>query len=408
MVSGSRPAAGPQQPELPRAASTLAVIWQFAILILVLADLHDYRQPAVPVAVWLGMLAAAVWLVPRARVDGLNGADAAIAIAVAVAAVILVGWDRRMNGVSGTVDWSVLGTGWLLALVALSRSVWVCVSGALLVFAAHAFFTIRLLGVTPLGLARLAVTGYVLVVILVIFAALRPTLRTHAGLAVRRAALASRSAAERAAMAAVQEDRRGRLALLEVDALPLLRGIADGTLDPADSEVRERCAAYAATLRRALVDRVQNAGWLLAELEPALRAARARGLPADVQVVGDPGRPAWEVTSATLAAVDGVLSALSPQPVTLTILASGNEVELYVTVSAAPDPAPDLTRLACQVPAAARWCAAIDIDDTGAGCLEIRWHKAAANEIAIAGGGAATGGAATGGAAGAAVRAGGA
>jgi hypothetical protein len=389
MVSGSRPAAGPQQPELLRVASTLAVIWQFAILILVLADLHDYRQPAVPVAVWLGMLAAAAWLVPRARADGLNGADAAIAIVVAVAAVTLVGWDRRVNGVTGTVDWSVLGTGWLLALVAVSRSAWVCVSGALLVFAAHAFFTIRLLGVTPLGLARLAVTGYVLVVILVIFAALRPTLRTHAGLAARRAALASRSAAERAAMAAVQEDRRGRLALLEVDALPLLRGIADGTLDPADSEVRERCAAHAATLRRALVDRVQNAGWLLAELEPALRGARARGLPVDVQVVGDPGRPMWEVASATLAAVDGVLSALPPHPVTLTVLASGNEVELYVTFSAAPDAAPDLTRLARQVPAATRWRAAVDIDDTGAGCLEIRWHKAAANDTAIAGGGAA-------------------
>jgi hypothetical protein len=388
MVSGSRPAAGPQQPELPRVASTLAVIWQFAILILVLADLPDYRQPAVPVAVWLGMLAAAAWLVPRARADGLNGADAAIAIVVAVAAVILVGWDRRVNGATGTVDWSVLGTGWLLALVALSRSAWVCVSGALLVFAAHAFFTVRLLGVTPLGLARLAVTAYVLVVILVIFAALRPTLRTHAGLAARRSALASRSAAERAAMAAVQEDRRGRLALLEVDALPLLRGIADGTLDPADSEVRARCAAHAATLRRALVDRVQNAGWLLAELEPALRGARARGLPADVQVVGDPGRPVWEVASATLAAVDGVLSALPPQSVTLTVLASGNEVELYVTFSTAPDPTPDLTRLAWQVPAAARWCAAVDIDDTGTGCLEIRWHKAAANEIAIAGGGA--------------------
>jgi hypothetical protein len=388
MVSGSRPAAGSQEPELPRVAGTLAVIWQFAILILVLADLHDYRQPAVPVAVWLGMLAAAAWLVPRARADGLNGADAAIAIVVAVAAVTLVGWDRRVNGVTGTVDWSVLGTGWLLALVAVSRSAWVCISGALLVFAAHAFFTIRLLGVTPLGLARLAVTGYVLVVILVIFAALRPTLRTHAGLAARRAALASRSAAERAAMAAVQEDRRGRLALLEVDALPLLRGIADGTLDPADSAVRERCAAHAATLRRALVDRVQNAGWLLAELEPALRGARARGLPTDVQVVGDPGRPMWEVASATLAAVDGVLSALPPQPVTLTVLASGDEVELYVTFTSAPDPAPDLTRLARQVPAATRWCAAVDIDDTSAGCLEIRWQRAAANEIAVAGGGA--------------------
>jgi hypothetical protein len=74
--------------------------------------------------------------------------------------------------------------------------------------------------------------------------------------------------------------------------------------------------------------------------------------------------------------------------VTLTVLASGSEVELYVTFSTAPDAAPDLTRLARQVPAATRWCAAVDIDDTGAGCLEIRWQKAAANEIAIADGGA--------------------
>jgi hypothetical protein len=389
MVSGDGVATEAYESELPRLAGTLAAIWQFAILILVLADLHDYRQPAVPAAVWLGMLAAAAWLVPRARAGGLSGADATVAVAVAVAAVAVVGWDRRASGGTGTVDWSVLGTGWLLALVALSRPAWMWVSGALLIFATHAVFTIRLLGVTSLGLARLAVTAYTLVVILVIFAALRPTLRTHAALTARRAALASRSAAERAAMAAVHEDRRERLALLEVNALPLLRGIADGTLDPADSEVREHCAAHAATLRRALVDRVQNAGWLLAELEPALRRARARGLSVDVQVVGNPGRPMWEVASATLAAVEGVLTALSPHPVTLTVLASGNEVELYVTFSAAPDAAPDLTRLARQVPAATRWCAAIDIDDTGTGCLEIRWHKAAANETATAGGGAA-------------------
>ena len=378
MVTGGMAAAGPQEPELARVASALALIWQSAILILVLADLHDYRQPAVPLAVWLGMLAAAAWLVPRVRAGGLNGADAAIAVAVAVAAVALIGWDRRANGATGTVDWSVLGTGWLLALVALSRPAWAWVSGALLIFATHAVFTIRLLGVTPLGLARLALTGYVLAAILVIFAALRPTLRTHAGLAARRAALASRSAAERAAMGAVQEDRRGRLALLEMDALPLLRGIADGTLDPADSEVRERCAAHAATLRRALVDRVQNAGWLLAELEPALSGAQARGLPVDVQAVGDPGRPMWEVASAALAAVDSVLSALPPQPVTLTVLASGNEVELYVTFDRPPRATPDLAALRRKVPATAAWRATVDVDETGAGCLEVRWRQAAA------------------------------
>ena len=91
-----------------------------------------------------------------------------------------------MHGAGGSVDWSVFGTAWLLALVALSRPAWEWVSGALLVFAAHAVFTIRLLGVTPLGLARLASTAYTLMVVLVVFAALRPTWRTHAGMAARR------------------------------------------------------------------------------------------------------------------------------------------------------------------------------------------------------------------------------
>ncbi len=77
-----------------------------------------------------------------------------------------------------------------------------------------------------------------MVSVLAVFAALRPALRTHAEMAVRRAALASRSAAERAAVDAIGAVRREQAVLLEVETLPLLRGIADGTLDPADPAVR--------------------------------------------------------------------------------------------------------------------------------------------------------------------------
>jgi hypothetical protein len=364
--------------ELPRMVGAVAVIWQLAMLIQVLNYLHDYRHPVLQVGAWLGILAAVGWLVPRARAGGLSRAQAAVAVAVAVAAVVLVGWDRRVHGDTGTVDWSVVGTAWLLAFVALSRPAWEWASGALLIFAAHAVFAIHMLGVTSLSLARLAVTGYTLLVILVLFAALRPTLRTHARMAARRAALASRRAAERAAATAVHEDRRQRLAVLEVEALPLLRGIADRTLDPADSEVRERCARHAATLRRALTDRVRTAGGLVAELEPALHGARTRGLPVEVQVVGDPGRPMWEVVGATLAAVEGVMNTLPPHPVTLTVLASGDEVELYVTFDRPPRATPDLTALRREVPATAGWRATVDVDETGAGCLEVRWRQAAA------------------------------
>jgi signal transduction histidine kinase len=374
MAAGDRAVQDAAESELPRMAGTIAVIWQFALLIQVLIYLHDYRQPAVPLAVWLGLLAAAGWLVPRARAPGFSGPDAAVAVAVAVAAVALVGWDRRMHG-TGTVDWSVIGTSWLLALVALSRPAREWIFGALLVFTAHAVFFIRDLGVTSLGLARLAATAETLVVILAVFAALRPTLRAHARIAAHSTALASRAAAKRAVAAAVREDRRRRLALLEVEALPLLRGIADGTLDPADREIRERCVRHAATLRRALADRPRKAGGVLAELEPALSAAKARGLPVEVQVVGDPGRPMREVAGATLAAVDGVMSALPPHPVTLTVLASGEDVELYVTFDRPPRTTPDVAELRLTVPARARWHAAVDVDDTGAGCLEVRWWK---------------------------------
>jgi hypothetical protein len=363
---------------MPRLAAAVAVIWQLILLIQVVAYLHAYRQPAVPAAVWLGMLAAAGWLVPRARMGTFTGRDAAAAVIVAVAAVAIVGWDRRTHGAGGSVDWSVVGTGWLLALVALNRPAWEWVSGAALVFITHGVFTLHLFGATSLGLAHVTSSAYTLLVILIVFAALRPTWRTHAAMAARRALLASRSAAERAAASAVHEDRRRRLAVLEADALPLLRGIADGTVDPADGEIRERCARYAATLRSALVERAQDAEGLLAELEPALRAAQTRGLPVEVQVIGDPGHPDRAVAGATLAAVNGLISALPPHPVTLTVLASGDDVELYVSFDRPPQTTPDVSELTRQVPAGAHWRATVDVDETGAGCLEVRWWKAAA------------------------------
>jgi len=354
----------------------VAAILSLTLLIQVLPDSHDYRQPAVPVAVWLGVLAVAAWLIPRARAGGLSPAEAWFAIAVAVGAVTAVGWDRRTHSPAGTADWSMLGTVWLIAIVALCRPARVWVSGAVLVFVAHAVFVIRVLGTSPLSQARLAASGYILAVILAVFAVFRPTLRAHADIAARRAALASRSAGERAAVAAVCEDRLGRLALLEVEALPLLRGIADGTLDLAASEVRDRCGQHAAALRRALADRARGAEDLLAELEPALSSARAAGLALEVQVIGDPGSPAREIATATLAAVDGFLSALPPHPVTLTIIASGDVVELYVIFARPPQSVPDLAGLGRQVPAAARWCATVELDDAGSGRLEVQWRKA--------------------------------
>jgi len=360
----------------PRFAGAVAIILPAGLLLQALLDQASYRYPAVPVVVWLGMLAAAAWLVPRASSGRMTAAHAVAGVAVAVAAVSAIGLDHRTHGAVMPVDWTILGTVWLLALVALTSPPRIWVPGSVLVAAVHAVFILRVQGTGPLGLSGVAAGDYVVVIVMTIFAALRPALRAHAQTAVRRAELASRSAAERAAAAAIAEVRRNRLGVLEAEALPLLRGIAEGTLDPAGGEVRRRCAEHAATLRRALVDRTLQAGKLLAELGPVLGAARARDVQVEVQVVGDPGPLAADVAQATLAAVDGVLRSLPPGPVTLTVLAAGDTAELYLTFGRAPDGGCDVAGLGSAVRAEAQWRASLEVEGTGQGCLEVRWRAA--------------------------------
>ncbi|HMD93798.1 MAG TPA: hypothetical protein VKG80_14265, partial [Trebonia sp.] len=119
--------------ELPRVLGMLAAIWQLTLFVQIVLYLREYRDPAVPVLAWTGLALAAWWLIPRTRAGDVTGREAACAVAIAVAAVSLCGWADRLPGAVGSVDWSVFGTSWLLALVAVGRPAWEWVSGALLV-----------------------------------------------------------------------------------------------------------------------------------------------------------------------------------------------------------------------------------------------------------------------------------
>jgi hypothetical protein len=127
-------------------------------------------------------------------------------------------------------------------------------------------------------------------------------------------------------------------------------------------------------LREALTDGAPG-GEVLAVLQPTLRAAGARGLPVTVQFIGDPGSPPPAVARAVLATVDAVLRALPPHQAVLTVLAGGDEIELYLNFSAPLRATPDLSRVGNDVPAAARWQAALNETETGEGFLEISWRK---------------------------------
>jgi hypothetical protein len=361
-----------------RMVGATAVAPPAAAMIQVLANLHDYRQPVVAIAVWVAMFPAAIWLVPRMRTDRFAKGEAMAAMLIAIAAVAVIGWDHDTQHAAGRVDLAVLGTAWLLALLALTSAAWVWVPGAVAVFAVHAALLIRMQGAGQLTLAQLEAAGYVIVTVLLAFAALRPATAMHASMSARRAWLASKSVAEHTAAQAVQRDRQDRLALLEMEALPLLRAIADGTLNPADDYVRERCARHAAALRRSLIDRGRPADGLLSGLEPALKAAAARGLELDRRVIGDPGVPSPVIVRAALAAVDALINVLPPQQVLLTVLASDADVELYLTYDEPSPDVPDVARFGQGVPAAAQWGASVTTEETGAGYLRLGWRRGGA------------------------------
>jgi hypothetical protein len=140
----------------PRFAGVFAIVLAAGLLVQALVDHDSYRHPVVPVVVWLGMLAAAAWLLPRASAGDVRTRDAVAAIGVAAVAVTAIDLDRQLHQAVMTVDWTVLGTAWLLALIALTTPVWLWVPGSALVMSIHTVFILHELGFGPRGLSRLS------------------------------------------------------------------------------------------------------------------------------------------------------------------------------------------------------------------------------------------------------------
>ncbi|HEY6493849.1 MAG TPA: hypothetical protein VIZ43_11275 [Trebonia sp.] len=374
MVSPHEVARGTAEAALTRLVGTLAVVMPALASLQALANARDYRQPVAAVLVWLAVLVVGLWLVPRLRTGGLAPRETAAAVAIAVAAVAAIGALHRGAGDSGSVDLALVGTAWLLIVVVMSHTARISIPVALLVFAVQGAVLVDEQGLNRLSLSQLGAAGYIVATILIAFAALRPALDAHAGVATRQAYLASRAAGERSAVAAIKQERRGRLAVLEDEALPLLRAIADGTLDPAGEGVAEYCAGHAAVLRLALTEGAPG-GELMARLGQVLRAPGAASRPVTVRLIGDPGTPPPAVVRAVVATVGAVLGALPPQQAVLTVLAAGDDIELYLTFDSPLRSAPDLGRLERDVPAGAGWRAALSETETGGGFLEISWRK---------------------------------
>ncbi len=271
------PAAGPPHDARPRA---LPLVFDVLLVVLVVqahlfallpltASWDDVGSPATAVVPWLVSLTVPLVALALARRRG--GTLPTPAFAACAGVLLLVDVAAAVGDPSGVASgwqWGAIGvTALALASLRPARDV-------LLLAAAH----------TAVGLAAALLAGEDDAVALLglVSATATPALvaaqylRLHlAAVRARVEAVADRRELEvrAAAAAAVREDRTARLAALQADVLPLLAGVADGSVGADDGAVAARARLLGDDLRRELVE-ARSGRWLL----PVDRAGRWPGL----------------------------------------------------------------------------------------------------------------------------------
>jgi hypothetical protein len=138
-----------------------------------------------------------------------------------------------------------------------------------------------------------------------------------------------------AVAARLHADRRQRYEELAHTAGPLLAGLADGTVDPADSGTRRRCAIEAARMRRLFAETDDAEDPLLHELRACIDMAERRGV---IVALATSGR--WPPLPRDLrrALTNAPLSALATAATQARVTLVGTPAA--VTVSVVADAAP--------------------------------------------------------------------
>ncbi|RZQ60409.1 ATP-binding protein [Amycolatopsis suaedae] len=165
-------------------------------------------------------------------------------------------------------------------------------------------------------------------------------LRGVAGRAARATAERERLRTRSVVAAQLRADRRARYAELDRTVVPLLRGLADGTLDPAAPRVRRDCATQAARLRRLLAERDDVADPLVHELRACAEVAERAGVAVTFAVSGQ----SLPLSTAQRRALTDPVIALLAEAVgsaRITVTAHGDAVTVSVLADApAPGPVP--------------------------------------------------------------------
>lgn len=127
----------------------------------------------------------------------------------------------------------------------------------------------------------------------------------------------------------VHVDREARYAALRETALPLLRGLADGTLSPGEPQVQRRSAVEAARMRRLFGEQGDAATLLAAEVEALVDVVERRGVAVRYAARPVVVEPPPEVRRSLVEAISGVLL-VTARVARVTVGGTGSEVTVSV------------------------------------------------------------------------------
>ncbi|MFI6536411.1 sensor histidine kinase [Nonomuraea sp. NPDC050547] len=261
------------------ATLVVAMIGVFGIALPTLVShVHTYDMPLAQFGAFavLGvvLIAEAVLVVRGRSWDRLRGPVLAAVLAASLLSYVSLPDGRTSTG----EDWMFAAATWAGLVVVLERPLR---AAALFLLGHELTALLHLLlfeGATPESLARFA-TGSVTVIGFPLCVAVVATVLRSLG----TAAVAARREIERVrvaeAVAAETHDRRQeRFAELSATTVPLLEGLADGSLRPESPTVQRSCAIEAARMRRLFAESDDAANPLLHELRHCIDVADRKGI----------------------------------------------------------------------------------------------------------------------------------
>ncbi|MEO3886352.1 hypothetical protein [Nonomuraea sp. B5E05] len=305
-----------------------------------LRHLDDYPSPLAQLAAFAVLAAVlageAVLLVRRRPWGRLRRAAIAAVLAASVLSYVTLPEGRTSTG----TDWLFGAAAWVGLVVLLDRPLRVAVAFLL----AHDLTAlVHLLTVDPNrgDLARFA-TGSVTVVGLPLCVAVVAAVLNS----LSAASAASQREIERvrvaeAVAAESHRRRRQRLAELSATTIPLLEGLADGSLRPEDPAIQRRCAIEAGRMRRLFAETDTVANPLVHELRHCADVADRKGVVVELDARGQWPTPPVAVRRDLTEPVLSVLATASSRAriavvggadlVSVSVVADSGEVDL-------PDP----------------------------------------------------------------------